>query len=109
MKINTVHSDNLVQTGVLESEVAILERIRSTAPGHPGRCHVPLLLDSFQHEGIHGTHTCIIFPVRGPSVSAVLQELRFQRVSYGVAKRIIKRMLQALAFLHDECRLIHTG
>jgi serine/threonine-protein kinase SRPK3 len=67
------------------------------------------ILDHFRLDGPLGVHTCLTFPVVGPSLSAFLTALGSKKVNYELVKRFTKQLLLALAYLHDECKIIHTG
>jgi serine/threonine-protein kinase SRPK3 len=111
VKVLTIYTNRLIQSKNLEDEFALLDRIRSVhlEHGHPGKGHIVPVLDHFQHNGLHGVHTCLTFPVLGPSLSAFLYNLRSRKLGYELVKKFAKQLLLALTFLHDECKIIHTG
>ena len=49
---------------------------------HPGKGHVVHILDRFQLNGSSGVHTCLNFPVVGPSLSAYLYASGSKKVDY---------------------------
>lgn len=75
---------------------------------HFGKKLVRLVLDSFELDGPHGKHTCLIYKPLGMSFT------EFQSMSDGKAlpKAFIQRSVQltliSLAFMHEN-NVIHTG
>jgi serine/threonine-protein kinase SRPK3 len=111
VKVLTIDKNHLIQSNILEDEFVLLDRIRSVKMGHvhPGKCHIVHILDHFQLNGPSGIHTCLTFPVVGPSLSAYLYASRSKKLDYELVKRFTKQLLLALAYLHDECKIVHTG
>ena len=70
MKVLTIDINRLVQSDILEAEFVLLDRIRSVkmAHVHPRKGHVVHILNRFQLNGSSGVHTCLNFPVVGPSL-----------------------------------------
>jgi serine/threonine-protein kinase SRPK3 len=92
-------------------EAAKLEAIRDCNPHHPGHARVGQLLDYFEHQGPHGTHTCLVLELLGPSVH-LLQHATAAHSPFlpmEVVKQISRDMLIAIDYMHTSCRLIHTG
>jgi serine/threonine protein kinase len=90
-------------------ELQILRHITNPTSTQGAR-HVTQLLDEFKHAGPNGIHVCLVFEPMGPSVSSMVEELpQFKPRKYGMkvrypprmAKGILRRSLQALAFLHE--------
>ena len=109
MKVQTIDINRLVRSDILEAEFWLLDRIRSVkmAHVHPGKGHVVHILDRFQLDGSSGAHTCPTFPVVGPisfrlSVCITQQKSRLRA-------SLQNSLLLALAYLHDECKIVHTG
>ena len=65
VKVQTIDTNHLIQSNVLEDEFVLLDRIRSVKLGnvHPGSGHIVHILDHFQLHGPSGVHTCLTFPV----------------------------------------------
>ena len=83
-KVQTIDINHLVQSDILEAEFVLLDRIRSVkmAHVHPRKGHVVHILDQFQLNGSSGVHTCLNFPVVGPSLSAYLYASGSKKVDY---------------------------
>ena len=52
-------------------EVALLHRIRDADP--LGLQHCVRLLDSFEHDGVHGRHVCEVFEAMGDDLLALIR------------------------------------
>jgi serine/threonine-protein kinase SRPK3 len=66
-------------------------------------------LDSFRLRGPAGEHRCIVMPVLGSSLGQQVHRFPNRRIPVKITKEIVKQLLQGLSFLHDDCRIIHTG
>jgi serine/threonine-protein kinase SRPK3 len=106
VKILTAHATQ-VQNRVAD-EIGILQLIseRAQTTIHPGRNHVVTLLDSFELVSAHGRHLCLVHEAMG-SFTDLFQPGR--KLPVPVVKDVTKQLLQALDFLHGQCRVIHTG
>ena len=84
MKVQTIGTNLLVQSDILEAEFVLLDRICSVKMGHvhPRKGHVVHILNQFQLNGSSGVHTCLTFPVVGPSLSAYLYASLSKKVDY---------------------------
>lgn len=116
-------------------EIALLNHINSAPnPTHPGRHHIVGFLDSFdipsdveypprtyspngydypQTSGL--SHVCMTFEPLGENLLSLLRRLETtdktnlkKGIPRVLVQQIARQMLQALDFLHTECRLIHT-
>ena len=56
-------------------ELDNLLRYKAISPEHPGQSHLPELLDHFQHTGINGTHTCLVFELLGQNIGLFCRRL----------------------------------
>lgn len=70
IKITTAKSSSI------ENESRILDFLSRENLQHPGKKHVMILLDSFEHHGPNGVHRCLVFNVMGPSTSTMFESLR---------------------------------
>lgn len=92
-------------------ELALLSQIRDKAVQTQGAGGERILglLDDFVHDGPNGRHVCLVFPPMGPDLTVTMALYEYGRFPVSVVKQIARDMLAALAFLHDECGVIHTG
>jgi serine/threonine-protein kinase SRPK3 len=90
-------------------EMDILGEIKSKGATTPGSQHVLGLLDNFEHIGPNGKHVCLVFKAMGPDMSKFRRLFPRSRIPTPLMKSISRQLLLALAFLHDECRVIHSG
>ncbi|KAL2212720.1 serine threonine protein kinase, CMGC group [Sarocladium strictum] len=92
----------------LDQEVSIYRRISDYTAKHPGRGAVRSLLDSFDVSGPNGTHRCLVHPPLGESITTFLHRNPLARLPAPVLAFLLRRLFQALDFLHTECQVIHT-
>ncbi|CAK4034952.1 Oxalate decarboxylase [Lecanosticta acicola] len=71
--------------------------------------HVIEFLDVFDTESQAGTHRCIVMPVLGCDLDAQARRFPGRRVPVQIMKQITRQLLLGLEFLHNSCRVIHTG
>lgn len=90
-------------------ELDILKHIRAQRASNPGANHVLGLLDDFEHCGPNGNHVCLVFKAMGPTMARYRHLFPKPRVPLPLLRDISKQLLTALSFLHDTCRVIHTG
>ena len=75
---------------------------------HPGAHAVVTLLDSFDHQGPHGTHVCMTFPVLGDTLLDVIKRFDYRGAPLAFVKRMSRDVLLALDYLHARKKIIHT-
>ena len=66
------------------------------------------LLDSFDHQGPHGTHVCMTFPVLGDTLLDVIKRFDYRGAPLAFVKRMSRDVLLALDYLHARKKIIHT-
>ncbi|KAI9823354.1 MAG: hypothetical protein M1819_001362 [Sarea resinae] len=97
-----------VNSSKVHRELPIYKHINSLQLEHGGRAHVRKLLESFELEGPHGRHICLVHQPLGISFDE-LRELTPDGV-FGVdlIRQTIRHILAGLECLH-EAHVIHTG
>jgi non-specific serine/threonine protein kinase len=94
----------------MNTELCILARLSELAPRDTRAKHLTVLLDSFHHQSINGTHQCLVFEPMGTTAASLVEELPENKPKrYGKPQRYPKRMaktmllhtLRGLAFLHQ--------
>jgi serine/threonine-protein kinase SRPK3 len=90
-------------------EMDILAKIKSKELVAVGSRHVLGPLNHFEHIGPNGKHVCLVFKAMGPSMSEFRRLFPKLRIPVPLMKRVARQLLQALAFLHDTCQVIHSG
>ncbi|KAF2627370.1 kinase-like protein [Macroventuria anomochaeta] len=83
-------------------------RIENSSKDHPGRSAVRLLLDSFDIDGPNGRHRCLVHPPLWESILDFRHRDPVQGLPEPVMAFVLKRLFQALDFLHEECHVAHT-
>ncbi|KKZ61962.1 hypothetical protein EMCG_03555 [[Emmonsia] crescens] len=89
------------ETSQHNSELKILQHLSSAQLSmHPGSQHVIKLLDSFEHKGPNGVHSCLVMEPLGPSGKDLMERFSDGRLPGEVAKQISRQALMGLDFLH---------
>ncbi|XP_019906995.2 SRSF protein kinase 3 isoform X4 [Esox lucius] len=98
--------DGFTQAG--EDEVTLLRCANGPTTRHPNRQRIVQLLDEFKVAGVNGVHRCLVLELLGP-------DLRCWQLCFGnpglplsCVKQVISQVLQALDYLHIQCKIIHT-
>ncbi|KAL8773545.1 MAG: hypothetical protein Q9209_001650 [Squamulea sp. 1 TL-2023] len=89
-------------------ENEILKHVNSVQSDHPGRKHIPKLLEQFEHTGPHGTHVCFVFHVMGRSLDSFCGQWSPPRIPSPIMRQVVRQLLSVLDFLHRICGIIHT-
>jgi serine/threonine protein kinase len=92
-------------------KVAIYERITSVAEKtkHCGYEHIRKFLASFEVEGPHGKHTCIIQQALGITMEQLFPYLSNNSFPLDLVKPFFRHLLIGLDLLHTYAGIIHTG
>lgn len=84
MLIDSTRSERYVTLKILKAEVSrdsngvrILFRLAQSELKSPGWEHILKLLDYFEHEGLNGTHVCLVMPFMTADVQS--QKCRFKQ------------------------------
>ncbi|KAK3649216.1 hypothetical protein LTR56_007056 [Elasticomyces elasticus] len=89
-------------------ELPIYDHINSLRCEHKGRTRVRALLDSFEIEGPHGTHTCLVHEACGVTLYELQKLLPDQGYPPDLLRELLRPVLYGLDFLHSEAKIIHT-
>ncbi|OJJ98119.1 hypothetical protein ASPACDRAFT_53601 [Aspergillus aculeatus ATCC 16872] len=92
----------------LNDEFNMYQRIERGSRNHPGRGAIRPLLDSFDINGPHDKHRCLVHPPLWESALTFLYRNPVRRLPVPVLASILKRLCLALDYLHTECQIIHT-
>ncbi|EJU01713.1 kinase-like protein [Dacryopinax primogenitus] len=93
------------------SELDVLQTIRRKTTERPkcGSSHVIQLQDHFTLTSPgERRHICLVMERLGVSIGRLQEDYRTRQLPLLLVKRITKQLLKALAFLHDECHVVHT-
>jgi serine/threonine protein kinase len=95
-------------TEAAEDEVKLLRAIRDTNPEAAGRRRAVLLIDDFIHYGPYGSHICMVMEVLGNNLLRMIKSHQYKGVPITLLRRILRQCLEALDYLHIQCKIIHT-
>ena len=88
-------------------EIKLLSEVSKKDTSETG-VSVVKLLDHFFHEGPNGTHMCFVFEVLGQNLLSVIKDRNYEGCPLLTVREIARQVAEGLAFLHDECGIIHT-
>ncbi|XP_048738561.2 SRSF protein kinase 3-like isoform X2 [Ostrea edulis] len=89
-------------------EIKLLKCVREKDENDPFRERTVQLLEDFKISGVNGTHVCMVFEVLGNNLLKLIIRSNYQGIPIQNVKHIMKQVLQALQYLHDKCKIIHT-
>ena len=91
------------------SELDISQILNSTNPNHEGFRYVRTVHDSFIANGPSGNHMCLLYHPMRESLGTLQRRLLDERFPPDLLKALLLILLKGLDYLHEECRIIHTG
>lgn len=97
-------------TEAAQDEIELLQCTvkAATAEDTLASIKVVRLIDSFDHVGPHGIHVCMVFEMLGDNLLTLIKYYNYRGIPMPLVKRLSKDILEALAFLHTKCSIIHT-
>jgi serine/threonine-protein kinase SRPK3 len=95
------------------NELPILRHLTQASHTRSESEYVITLLDSFEHQGPNGTHLCLVLPLMGPGVAAMVEQFPSNDRYMGwypkpIAKEISRQVLLGIDYLHQN-GIVHTG
>lgn len=93
----------------LPRELAIYKYIDSVSSEHAGRDRVRRLLDSFEINGPHGSHACLVHEALGMNLEELRELVPGRMFAADLIRQTLREVLRGLHFLHEEAGVIHTG
>lgn len=90
-------------------EVPIYEEINKLQTAHEGRKYIRKMYDSFELQGPHGTHICLVHQPLGISLGELKPLTPDGVFEPDLVRQTMRCILTGLQFLHKEVRVIHTG
>lgn len=90
-------------------ELAIHEHIKALSSDHGGRYRIRSLLDSFEVQGPHGKHICLVHEPLGISFEELRDIPADRMLDEDMIRQLFRPILEGFEFLHKEAKVIHTG
>ena len=90
-------------------ELPIYEEINNLQTTHEGQKYIRKMYDSFELQGPHGTHICLVHQPLGISLGELKELTPDGLFSPELIRQALRCILTGLQFLHKEARIIHTG
>ncbi|OBT85686.1 CMGC/SRPK protein kinase [Pseudogymnoascus sp. 03VT05] len=103
LKITISHPPNTTNR-----EADIYTHIQSLSSRHEGKGHVRNLHEAFEIEGPDGKHWCLVHAPLGLSLQEWQRGFEGGKLTVGVLRGLVRSLLLALEFLHEEAGVIHT-
>lgn len=66
------------------------------------------LLNSFMHYGANGDHFIMVFEILGVNLLEIMKRYDYKGIPMPLVRRISKKVLIGLDYLHRICKIIHT-
>ena len=95
-------------TSELGNELNIYKRIDDAPKDHPGHSAVRSLLDSFDVDGPHGRHRCLVHAPLWDNMLSFKHRNPVARLPPEIIAFVLKRLFLGLDLLHRECNVAHT-
>ncbi|KAK0184927.1 kinase-like domain-containing protein, partial [Armillaria mellea] len=91
-------------------ELEYFQRLLCQNPGHVGYTRVVHLSDSFYIDGPYGRHLCIVTEMAICTLLTLAEQcFTGNRIPEYGAKIVIRDVLSALDYVHNDCNIIHTN
>ncbi|TMW56453.1 hypothetical protein Poli38472_006463 [Pythium oligandrum] len=92
-----------------EDEIDLLEcTVKAARENALDDVKVVKLVDSFEITGPNGRHVCMVFEMLGDNLLTLIKHYNYRGVPMPLVKTLTRDMLEALAFMHTKCQIIHT-
>ncbi|PBK68016.1 kinase-like protein [Armillaria solidipes] len=90
-------------------ELEYFQDLRRQNPGHFGYPNVVHLADSFYIDGPYGKHLCVVTEMAICNLLTLAEEcFTGNRIPEYGAKLVMRDVLSALDYVHNDCNIIHT-
>lgn len=102
---------NSYQSARVHQELQFYERVSSlqTTTNHPGQSFIRGLLETFEIVGPTGQHLCLVHTPMHMTIREFQCLNSSRRLNETLLRWTLSNVLQALAFLHEEAEIVHTG
>lgn len=97
------------QSARVHQELRFYERVSSITTNHHGQSFIRGLLGTFEVTGPTGQHLCLVHPPMHMTIRDLQYTNFSRRLNEPLLRWTLSNVLNALAFLHDEADVIHTG
>ncbi|KAL7928707.1 kinase domain protein [Trichoderma chlorosporum] len=89
-------------------EMTCWKLIATSNPSHEGIAFIRTPVDKFELKGLDGTHLCLVYEPMRETLFQFQQRVRRERLAPPLFKLFIYCLLEALNYLHTDCKIIHT-
>ncbi|KAM9506968.1 SRSF protein kinase 3-like isoform 5-T7 [Salvelinus alpinus] len=91
-----------------QDELTLLRCASGPTARHLQSRRIVQLLDEFKIAGVNGVHVCLVLELLGPDLRCWQVCFGNPGLSLSWVKQVIAQVLQALDYLHTQCKIIHT-
>ncbi|XP_036802688.1 SRSF protein kinase 2 isoform X5 [Oncorhynchus mykiss] len=91
-----------------QDELTLLRCASGPTVRHLQSRRIVQLLDEFKIAGVNGVHVCLVLELLGPDLRCWQVCFGNPGLSLSWVKQVIAQVLQALDYLHTQCKIIHT-
>ncbi|KAK2752471.1 hypothetical protein FQN54_008133 [Arachnomyces sp. PD_36] len=88
-------------------EILLSEHMKSIEEVHGGEKYVRRVIDSFDVDGPHGTHCCLLYEPAGIDINEFIHRLEGGALSEHMLRMTVRFILIALDYLH-QLNVVHT-
>jgi serine/threonine-protein kinase SRPK3 len=92
-------------TEAARDEIRLLTQIRDGDVSDKRCCC--RLLDTFDHNGPHGRHVCMVFEVLGDNLLSLIKRYKYRGIPIPVVRNVARQVLIGLDYLHRFVSFIH--
>ena len=92
-----------------QEEFQIYKQLSQGSSRHPGRAHIRKALDYFTIPSSEGNHSCLVQIPMSESFGDLLYRNPDHRFPEYLLKPALFQTFLALDYVHNECKLVHTG
>ncbi|KAF7186687.1 Serine/threonine-protein kinase SRPK [Pseudocercospora fuligena] len=89
-------------------ELPIYSHLNALKSKHPGQQYVRRMLDSFEVEGPHGKHICLVHQPFGMNFDQLKDLCPNELFTPALIRESFRDILDGLEYLHKEAKVIHT-
>ncbi|KAK4989742.1 hypothetical protein LTR66_006998 [Elasticomyces elasticus] len=104
-----VYTRAFAHSGPMHREFDIYDHLDQIKTSHPGAQLIRSRLDSFEVNGPHGRHNCIVHKPLQVDLASLQRDYPRRRYDAELLRVALIYTLHALDFLHTEANVIHTG
>ena len=108
LKVLSAYASREIVAGWLR-ECDLLRKVSNASPLHHGFNHVIHLSHEFTFESFAGQHVCFVTDVLSYNIPSLQSQLADPRLPLKFILHLTRDVLKGLEYLHNECKVVHSG